>query len=220
MMDIRFHNNKEFMAAHRDEYISKVRMPYYALIEALTPAMLSIDKEMEVRPARVLSRIFRDTRFSRDKSPYRDHHWIAFRHAGIPREAAPMFWMEIRVERVSWGLGFWGENKEAMEIIRRRIIACPEEFEKLNRLLKRNKFSLEGDTYKRVKPPDGMPPALCDWYTRKELLIVKQDIESGVIFGAGFADVLARDFTALKPVYRLMQGSYELSLNGGNDNGL
>ena len=49
--DIRFHNEKAFMDAHRKEYYQKVRDPFYAFIAEMAPVMLSIDPDMEVRPS-------------------------------------------------------------------------------------------------------------------------------------------------------------------------
>lgn len=67
--DIRFHNEKAFMDAHRKEYYQKVRDPFYAFIAEMAPVMLSIDPDMEVRPAKCLSRINRDTRYSQGINP-------------------------------------------------------------------------------------------------------------------------------------------------------
>ena len=110
MLDLRFNNNKTFMNENRTRYQEVMRDPYYRLIELLTPTALEIDPGMEVRPYKCLSRIFRDTRFSNNKLPYRDHHWVAFRHQAEPRDQAVMLWFEIRLDEVSWGLGFWGGN--------------------------------------------------------------------------------------------------------------
>lgn len=217
MLDIRFNNSKTFMDAHRDEYILKMRTPYYELINSLAPVMQGIDPSMEVRPVKCLSRIFRDTRFSRDKSPYRDHHWVAFRRAGLPREAAPMFWFEVRVEGAGWGLGYWGENKGAMDILRRRMLAHPEEFYQMNRILEQHGFVLAGDTHKRMKIPEKLDPMLLPWYTRKELLMMKTGIGPDIIFKADIQKCLAEDFEALAPIYRLMQGCYDLAVCGGEN---
>ena len=119
MPDIRFNNNKEFMAEHRAQYQRMMRDPHYRFIEALTPTMLSIDPQMEVRLTK-RCRIFRTHGFA-DKSPYRDHHWIAFRRVGSRGIKSIMFWFEARVESVSWG---WvsGRKRPAMDVFRRRMI--------------------------------------------------------------------------------------------------
>lgn len=211
MAEIRFNNNKEFMASHKQEYIDKVRTPYYRLIEALAPTMLKIDPEMEVQPQKVLSRIFRDTRFSRDKSPYRDHHWIAYRHRGEPRDQAVMFWFEIRLDAVSWGLGFWGENKPAMELLRQRMVSHPRELLNLLPILKECDIAIDGEKYQRMKVPESLPEPLKEWYLRKEIYFIKRNIQPEWVFEPDLKSRLERDFLALAPFYRLLRGFYVLS---------
>jgi uncharacterized protein (TIGR02453 family) len=212
MMNIRFNNNKEYMAEHREEYIAKIRTPYYRLIDLLTPTMLTIDPDMEVRPTKVLSRIFRDTRFSRDKAPYRDHHWIAFKHKGLPRKEAVMFWFEIRIDAVNWGIGFWGENRKALDLLRRRMEADPKELISLLPILRKRDFLLQGSSYQRMPPPMSLPEELRTWYPRKEIYLIKQNIQPEWVFQPGFEGRLIADFKSLAPIYRLLFGCYELSL--------
>lgn len=211
MMDLRFNNNKEFMQNNRDRYEQVMRDPYYKLIEQLSPSMLLIDPKMEVRPPKCLSRIFRDTRFSKSKLPYRDHHWVAFRHQGEPRDKAVMLWFEIRVEAVSWGLGFWGENLKAMEVLRRQMIARPQELLSMLPILEQNEFALEGRLYQRKKVPDNLPAALNPWYLRRDIYLVKQHIKPEWVFEPGFSERLTRDFLALKPFYQMLRGAYEIT---------
>ena len=211
MMNIRFNNNKEYMTGNREEYISKIRTPYYRLIEILAPYMQEIDPDMEVRPSKVLSRIFRDTRFSHDKSPYRDHHWLAFRHKGTPRDEAVMFWFEIRIEAVNWGLGFWGENRKALDLLRRRMEADPKELISLLPILQNHDFQLQGASYLRMKPPEAFPEVLRSWYPKKEIYLIKQNIQPDWVFQAGFENRLIADFKAMAPFYHLLYGCYELS---------
>ena len=91
-LDLKFHNNTDFFHASHDRYVEDVQHVFYSMIEELAPHMLKIDPAMEVRPHKCLSRIHRDTRFSRDKSPYRDHLWFLFRRAGEPREKSLFYY--------------------------------------------------------------------------------------------------------------------------------
>jgi len=215
MLDLRFNNNKEFMAAHRQEYQQRMRDPHYQLIEALTPLMLQIDPQMEVRPAKVLSRIFRDTRFARDKSPYRDHHWIAFRHAGEPRESAVLFWFEVTIEHVRWGLGFWGENRGAMDIFRRRLLSHPDDWLGLVKAIGKDRFVISGDQYKRMAIPGDIHPKAKAFYPLKDIHLVRQNAEYDWVFTPRLLDELTKDFEALAPFYRLLRGYYEISMLEG-----
>lgn len=210
MTEIRFNNNKAFMQAHRDEYIKRMRTPYYRLIEALAPTMVRIDPEMEVRPAKTLSRIFRDTRYSHDKSPYRDHHWVAFRRRGEPREQSVMYWFEIRLDAVGWGLGFWGENRNAFDALRKRMVSNPNELTQLLPILTHHSFVLEGEKYKRQSTPDGLREELRPWYASKEIYLVKQGVQPNWAFEETLPARLGEDYFALSPFYRLFRGYYEL----------
>ena len=110
LLDLKFHNNTEYFHANHDRYVEAVQTPFYEFIEDLGPAMQRIDPLMEIRPHKCLSRIHRDTRFSRDKSPYRDHHWLLFRRQAEPREKSVMYWFEFGPDRLSWGMGVWGDT--------------------------------------------------------------------------------------------------------------
>jgi len=205
--DIRFNNDKSFMDAHRKEYYRKVRDPFYAFIDALAPVMLDIDEDMEVRPHKCLSRINRDTRFTKDKSPYRDHHWVAFRQAARDKDGAPFYWFEIRLESVSWGLGVWGENQALFDALRRRMQARPREVMDALRPAYENGFAQGGQTWKRTyQPPAGLPAMLAPVYPARSLYFEKMDIDPAWIFDGGIVNRVASDFRALAPVWRLLRG--------------
>ena len=78
LLDLKFHNNSTYFHEQHDRYVETVQTPFYERINDLADDMRKIDPLMETRPYKCLSRIHRDTRFSRDKSPYRDHHWFPF----------------------------------------------------------------------------------------------------------------------------------------------
>lgn len=215
-MQLRFNNSKEFMHAHKDEYVRVMRDPFYALIDDLAPVMLQIDPAMEVRPNKVLSRIFRDTRFSRDKSPYRDHHWIAFRRAGEPRDQSLMFWFEVRIDSLSWGLGFWGENRPAMDMMRRRMLSHPDDLLSLLPTLKGSDLSIGGEKHRRISIPEGLQPALRDFYPLKEIYITRGNPNREWIYSRELLDRLSRDYRLLTPFYQLLRGYHEIAALEGD----
>ena len=117
-LDLKFHNNTPYFHEQHDRYVETVQTPFYEMITDLGEEMRKIDPMMEIRPYKCLSRIHRDTRFSRDKSPYRDHLWFLFRRAGEPREKSLFYYFEFGADRLSWGMGIWGENRELMDLFR------------------------------------------------------------------------------------------------------
>ena len=154
-LDLKFHNSADYFHANHDRYVEAVQTPFYELIEALAPTMLSIDEGMEVRPHKCISRIHRDTRFSRDKSPYRDHLWFLFRRAAEPREKSLFYFFEFGPGRLDWGLGIWGENRELLDQFRRKLQANPDGM--LARLddmnLDFHRMFLGGSAFKRLPVP-------------------------------------------------------------------
>lgn len=218
-LDIRFHNNKAFMDENRDRYQKDVRAPFYAFIEAMGPWMQQIDPEMEVRPAKCLSRINRDTRFSKDKSPYRDHLWVAFRQGGMAKEGVPFFWFEISIESVTWGLGVWGENRSMMDAMRRRMAARPEDYLRLLPLLRERGFALGGREWKKMSVPEGLPPVLGPWYLKREVYAEKLNVPMEVIHAPDLVERVAKDFLALAPLYRVLWGCVEEAMNQLDEQG-
>ncbi len=206
-LGLRFHNDASYFNEHRDEYEAFVKKPFFAFIQAMTPAMETIADDFELRPGKCLARIRRDTRFSKDKTPYRDHMWLLFRRGGEPRDESVMYWFELSPETVNWGLGFWGPNRPAMDAMRTMIEQRPSEilhaFKQAN--LPHEDFRIEGDVYKRRKIPDGVPADLQSLYIRKELYISRLGLKLGDAYTDEIVKQCSRDFIRLKPVYLLFR---------------
>ena len=176
--DIRFNNSKAFMDAHRKEYYAKVRDPFYAFIDELAPTMLKIDEDMEVRPHKCLSRINRDTRYSKE-----------------------------RLDSVSWGLGVWGDNPALFDALRRRIAARPEEVMGVMRAVYDSGFAVGGQVWKKnMQPPPSVPEALKSLYPARNLYFEKQGIDPAWIFDGDIVNRVAADFKAIAPAWRLLRG--------------
>lgn len=205
-LDIRFHNDSTFFHAHEKEYREYVKQPFYAFIESLSETMLSISPDIEVRPVKCLARLRRDTRFTRDKSPYRDHLWLCFRRAGASKEGSVNYWFELTPETVDWGLGFWFDNRSAMNALRKRMIEKPDEV--MDALRKSRipgkDIQVGGQRYQRMKAPDGMPLQLAMLYPMKDLFFQRINAPFRSIYTPEIAELVRKDFLRMKPLYRLL----------------
>ena len=217
-LDLRFHNHADFFHANHDRYVETVQKPFYRLIDVLAGTALDIDPQMEVRPHRCLSRIHRDTRFSKDKSPYRDHLWFLFRKSAEPREKSLFFYGEFGPGRLDWGMGIWGENRELMDAFRRKTAAFPDRMSALIsglRLPERG-MSLGGDAFRRFPVPEQVPPELHRWYRAKNMYVGKDAPEFSAAFSEKLADEMRTDFLALAPLYRVFRGLRDELESSGN----
>lgn len=93
----------------------------HELIAEMTPAMLEIDPQFVVTPSRMISRVRRDTRYTKDKTLYRANLWFFFRRPRRERESVPCYYFEIHPEY--WGYGCWGSwDRSEMEAMREMIL--------------------------------------------------------------------------------------------------
>lgn len=208
LMDLKFHNNTAFFHEQHDRYVETVQTPFYEMIEDLAPEMRKIDPLMEIRPYKCLSRIHRDTRFSRDKSPYRDHHWFLFRRAAEPREKCLFYYFEFGPDRLDWGMGIWGENRELMDLFRRRMRANPDGIMALidDMDLAGKKLFPGGTIFRRMEIPTEIPERLKRWYAAKELYISRYEPPRQWAYSERVLKEVRRDFRTLAPLYQLLRG--------------
>ena len=207
-LDLRFHNYAGYFHEQHERYVTTVQEPFYELIEDLTPAILKIDPLSEVRPYKCLSRIHRDTRFSKDKSPYLDHLSFLFRRAGEARDKSVFLYGEFGPDRLDWGLGIWGENRELMDIFRRKMAANPDGILAMidDMDLPGHQLGLGGTVFKRIEVPAQIPPRLERWYRAKEMYVGKVMPDYHLAFTDRLAREMENDFLAMAPLYQTLRG--------------
>ena len=210
-MAIRFNNNRPFFLENRDWYLRAVREPSLALAQALAPTVEDLDPDLERRPHRVVSRINRDIRFARDKSPYRDYIWLAFRRPGEERGTTLGVYFDLNDSGASYGMGFYRENRATMDALRGRMQAAPEEMEALYLPL-RDEFTLHAQPNKRIKIPEDIPDALRGWYAAKGFYLEKEIADFDLIRSPRLAEEIRGGYQRLKPLYR-----YILDLQSAQD---
>lgn len=207
-LDLRFHNHITWFHETHERYLRDVQQHFYEFIEDMLPALTEIDPQMEQRPYKVLARIRRDTRFTKDKTPYRDHLWIWFHRAGESREDSLGYWFEYGVSSLSWGLGSWGECKPMMELFRREIEAHPARVSGIisSCNLPQRHLVAFGDTWKRLEVPPGVPDHLRYWYTAKRIGIEQTRPDWEAVTSRRILQLVREDYQTLSPIYKLLIG--------------
>lgn len=204
-MGLKLNNNRTWFEEHRAEYLRYVRKPMLDLIDAVIPVAREIDPQLDLRPTRVLSRINRDTRFSKDKSPYRDYMWFVFRHTEESLSETCGIFFDISSSASHWGAGFFHAQKPMMDQLRTfcrmtpsRVLAVLEE------PAFRARFTVTGEAYKRMAIPPEVPEALHEIYIKKGLYVEHTLADWQLLKKPELAQVLAKDFALLAPFYTLM----------------
>ena len=197
-------NYKPWFEEHRLIYEQEVQQPLKSLVLAMTPAMYAIDSQMDFRPNKILSRIYRDVRFSHDKSPYKTNMWITFQRIVPNWEGFPAFYMEINDEGYQYGMGLYMAKKNIMDEYRAKIEYEPEQFRQMTKdLTGKHHFVIGGDEYKRPIT-NSLPDYFQPWIQRKSIYLYKICPRGKEMFDEGFAQHLANEFTLFQPLYQFM----------------
>ena len=211
-LDVRFNNYTGFINSHREEY-NAVKNEFFSLIDALAPTLLLIDKEMELRPNKCLSRINRDVRFSKDKAPYRDHLWFSFRRNNFERYGSPFFYFELSPEEAAYGIGIWGDSKEYFNAFRGEMLKNPNTFIKILKNIDavENKFNIAGDNYKRMSIPESLPKLLVPFYTKKTFYMYKVVEPYSTIYLPELYENIVKDYKIISEMYTYLCYIYNIS---------
>lgn len=208
LRDLGRHNDKAWFQAHRPAYEQHVLQPLRDLVSDLADTMLDIDLSFEVSPAvgKTISRIYRDTRFSQDKSPLRDHVWIVFkRSARNWARYVPGYFLEINPTWYRYGLGFYDAAPDLMARFRRQIDEDPQTFLKAVAWFAKQKvFTLEGEQYKRPIGAD-KPEPIRTWYQFKSFYLSCNSKIDEAILSPAFAGQLAKHFGLAAPLYHYIR---------------
>ncbi|MBR5949234.1 MAG: DUF2461 domain-containing protein [Clostridia bacterium] len=154
LFEITFNNNVEWFNENRKRYERFVRDPLRLLASELMEDALKVDPNFNPNLNTSVSRIRRDTRFTYDKSPFRNHAWIGFRYPKTRISESCMIYFEITPEGYSYGFGLYSTSSEFMQAYRKRVLSEPHGFLKLARALDNKGYFLDAERYKRDRFPD------------------------------------------------------------------
>ncbi len=195
---VRLNNNREWFAAHKQEYLELVDAPLRELSRELLEAM---DREYPKLGLRQhVCRIYRDARRLHGRGPYKDHLWLVLARSHEDHLAYPAFYFELAPNYYSYGCGFWDMEPETAAKHRARIDRDPKPLEKIARQIAKSKFTLFGEEYKRPKGDAGA--LLNPWYNRKNIGVSFDDNCEGVLFTPELFDDILDGFRFLTPFYR------------------
>ena len=204
-MAIRFNNNRDFFQGSHDWYLRAVREPSLRLAEALDPVIEAMDENLERRANRVVSRINRDLRFSRDKSPYRDYIWLAWRVPGEQRSTTLGVYFDISDQGSSYGMGYYEDNRPLMNALRRRMASEPEAILEAMSPIAADFSFTQVRPIKRIAIPDSVPEALRVWYPTRGFYFSKDLNDFSLLKSAALVDELSDGFRRMTPLYRYIR---------------
>jgi len=175
--ELRNNNNREWFNANKTRYEEHVLDVALRFIQSMQDPLEGIAPHFTAIPKRMggsLMRVYRDTRFAKDKTPYKTNIGIQFRHEQARDVHSPGYYVHIDTEQVFIGVGMWRPDSEPLFRIRQRIIDKQAEWLRASRDRKfARHFALGGQSLSRA--PRGFDkdhPLLTD-IRRKDFIAIK-----------------------------------------------
>jgi uncharacterized protein (TIGR02453 family) len=200
-------NNRDWFLAHKDEYEACVHQPALQFITEFAAPLYEITPHLvaDPRPSRgSLFRIYRDTRFSPDKRPYKTHVAMRFSHRGKDVHS-PGFYLHLDAAGCFAACGLWHPEAPTLLKVRNAIISRPEEWRKVRKLLN------WGDASKLSRPPRGFP---CDHEFVEDLKLrdlgTSVDFTAEQVCGTRFMTAFASACRKMSPLARFLSSTLGL----------
>lgn len=177
LRELQANNNRDWFNANKTRYEEDVLDVALRFIQSMQAPLADISPHFTAVPTRVggsLMRVYRDTRFSRNKLPYKTNIGVQFRHEQAKDVHSPGYYVHIDPDEVFIGAGMWRPDSEPLRRIRERIATQPAEWQRATgNAAFRRYFSLGGESLQR--PPRGFDKAhpLIDDIKRKSFIAVR-----------------------------------------------
>jgi uncharacterized protein (TIGR02453 family) len=217
LQELRKHNNREWFQSNKARYEKEVRDPFLQFIADLRPALKKINPYIVADPSIVggsMMRIYRDIRFSKDKSPYKTfvaaHFWDARGKDG----AAPAYYLHLASAESSIGSGIWRPEPNALNKIRKAIVSSSDKWKKITTGKDfRSTCGMAGESLQR--PPAGFDPnhPLIEDIKRKDFVTSSPRLSDRDVCGKNFADLVLDYFRATAPFLRFLSEAVGLRSN-------
>ena len=204
-LDFLFENtlndSKVWFNEHKEDYKQNVVIPFAKLVTDLTDTMLEIYDGFICDPKRI-SRLYRDARYSKGKSIFRDYVWYSFSRS---REAYdfPGYYFSISPKGFDYGCGYYSASTDTMNIIRSLILINDKTAKAALKAYKeQDVFELYGEMYKRDRYPDESPERK-NWLNRRQIGLSCESKDFDLLFSDRLAEKIAADFKKIAPIYKL-----------------
>jgi len=196
-------NTRAWFNEHRDEYESHVREPMLAVIERLTVDFPRIAPDLVASP-RSMYRVYRDTRFSPDKTPYKTQVAAAFSHQALSKNESAALYFHLAPDQLWIGGGLYAPQTAQLHRIRKHIDTNLDSFLALVKSSAIRRIGgVTGSELKRV-PRGFSPDHKAADYLRLKQYLAGETLPPELALSPRFYNSLVRRFSALVPFIRFL----------------
>ena len=199
-------NTREWFNEHKSEYEEMVKLPMQSLIVSLRPHFERFAPEIEANPKRSLFRIYRDTRFSKDKTPYKTHAAAHFVVRGTSKGLVGSgYYVHIEPGECFIGGGIYMPDGPQLKAIRTAISKRAKDFRSV---ISQKEFvkrygAIQGDTLTRMPKGFEDDDPMAEWLKLKQFF-VGASMPEKACYGTTFLKSIVAHFEAAAPFIRFL----------------
>ncbi len=206
----KFNDSKDFYETVKEDIKEKVITPMRQLALDLSDELLSVDEKMVLIPTKMVSRIRRDTRYSKNKEMYRSNVWCMFMRNKHEWRFMPCMWFEVFPESYSYGVGLFRAQPSDLELFRRTLSEKQSEFRYALRQMDVVGAVPYLDTFKKDKPgAETIDADLRPYYNSRYFLFSYTGNDMIKLFDGSVEEELIYAVRAFTPMYRFLLGITE-----------
>ena len=155
---LRKNNNRDWFEAHKEQYLEHVKAPMEQFTAEVMAALVRFAPAYAGDPRKAIFRLYRDTRFSHDKTPYKDHTGALLHRRDLPKNEAAGFYFGISDRIIEVAGGCYMPGPDQLRLLRSHIAANAPRFARLvkGRALTNALGELKGE--RLTRPPKGYLP--------------------------------------------------------------
>lgn len=202
MADNRFRDSKEYYEEHKEQIKSSMTIPMRQLAGIIGEELLAVDPLMNTIPTKMVSRVRRDTRYTKDKSLYRENMWIMFMRPKHEWRGYPCMWFEVTPREYTMGVGFYGDEPGLLETFRKNLRERPDEFRKAADMCVKVGSYFMKRQYKRPFP--GCPEGLEEYYNAKDIGFITFSSQLEDLENEKIIEIMRGTYKACTPMYKFL----------------
>ncbi len=206
LKELNNNNNREWFAENKKRYEQSVKTPFENFIQDMIFRIQEDDENLMITPKEAIFRIYRDIRFSKDKTPYKTHVSAVIVNGGRKNYTDPGIYLELNSKVLRFYGGIYQMTKEQLQNVRNYIASNLNEFASLQKDKKFKKYfgGILGEKNKRI------PKEFTDIVEIEPLIANKQfyyfsEMEINKILSNSLTKDLMKIYSAVKPMNRFLK---------------
>ncbi|MCM1363903.1 MAG: DUF2461 domain-containing protein [Faecalibacterium sp.] len=199
----KFNDSKLHYESVKESIKQKAIVPMRQICSDLCDQLFEIDEHMNLIPTKMVSRIRRDTRFSKNKDLYRENVWCMFMRHKHEWKYQPCMWFEFMPGGYSIGVGMFSPEPRYLDVYRKVMLENQKEFRTALKACIESGAIADMDCYKKAKEGD-IAADLKPYYNAKYLYFIKYSSDLTPLFDGSVLQEIRETIRAYAPMYKFL----------------